>query len=436
MKDLYTFDLTPSSALETYHQVRDAYSRIFAELKLPIEVAQASSGSMGGNLSHEYHLPSSAGEDELMTCSNCSYIANTEVAALPSQKAQGGEQEQFQPEHIKIWRGVSHDRRTLINVWYPSSVTTGGDKTDTYGPGDINTAVIKALVPELDEKARHSDDRWDQILQQANEARQAATTEGDASSAQPTKPRLVNLVDKRIPPKIWKSLERWRNTVVWPTQGKNKAALDLMDVSEVSHGEGGTPLDLIKTEIRGQPCPSCGSGVLDTHRAIELGHTFHLGTRYSEPFAVSLPGDGGGRVPLQMGCYGIGVSRILSAVAAHLAADGDKCLRWPRAIAPFEVLVVPAHQLDAGAVEVYDFLARDAAAGAAPLDLLLDDRPKTVPYKLHDADIVGYPVTVVVGRAWRDGLRACEVQCRRLGVKEEVPLEELPTYIRNLLDQL
>jgi prolyl-tRNA synthetase len=143
------------------------------------------------------------------------------------------------------------------------------------------------------------------------------------------------------------------------------------------------------------------------------------------------------RVPFQMGCHGIGVSRIIGAVADTLA--DDKGLNWPRVMAPFEVIVIAISGLENAATDVYDTLSKDehyaGYIGMQSPDLVLDDRGLSFPWKMRDADLVGYPVIVVVGRKWKSD-RLCEVQCRRLGIRHEVSVVDLPTFVMSLLEKL
>src|SRR5690242_774645 len=113
MKDLYTFDITLAAALESYAQVQQAYRNLFAELKLPILVAKASSGDMVGDLSHEYHLPTSLGEDIVLSCTSCGYVANEEVADIAYQGLEGS------PGKHRCWVRITEDRKTLVYIWYP-----------------------------------------------------------------------------------------------------------------------------------------------------------------------------------------------------------------------------------------------------------------------------------------------------------------------------
>ncbi|GKT48402.1 putative proline-specific permease put4 [Colletotrichum spaethianum] len=329
MKDLYTFDVSTEAALKTYEKVQSAYAGVFNALKLPVLVARASSGDMGGDLSHEYHLPTAIGEDTVVTCNTCDYAVNAEIAETRLVKKERGLDTKTATESpmarpVKVWRGISRDRSTLC------------------------TTVIK---------------------------------NGNG--------QLLNLLAARV-------------------------------------GDG---------------CPSCDGGVLQVQKALEVGHTFHLGTRYSEPLGavVSIPGDRAqsgaseSTTLMQMGCHGIGVSRLIGAVVEHLA--DSKGLQWPRAIAPYEVVVIPTTDLAEEAVGVYDEITT-ASNGFGAVDAVLDDRTVSLTWKLKDADLVGYPVLVVLGKVWKKDKGTCEVQCRRLGINEMVPLTNIRRRVSELLEQL
>ncbi|RDA86008.1 hypothetical protein CP532_4858 [Ophiocordyceps camponoti-leonardi (nom. inval.)] len=308
MKDLYTFDFSRQSAVETYHEVSKAYRAFFDDLKLHVQISEASSGHMGGDFSHEFLLVTDAGEDTVAICDQCSRCAN----------------------------------------------------------GDI----VKQL--SLSSNKEREDDG------EAYEQRR----------------------DEKQEPK------------------------DEEDKDHVS-GE--------KVSVDGSSrtlCPSCSKGSLKLRRALELGHMFFLGTRYSEPLdlRVRTPDGSQDPVPVQMGCYGIGVSRLVGAVAEHMS--DKRGLVWPRAIAPFEVVVVPSSPVTPEAVEFYDKLVDHGN-----MDVVLDDRSETFGWKMQDADLIGYPITVVLGRAWRDGA-TCEVQCRNLGIKEAVAVNDIGGYLEKLLSQL
>ena len=168
---------------------------------------------------------------------------------------------------------------------------------------------------------------------------------------------------------------------------------------------------------------------------MELGHAFFLGTRYSEPLgAVTTTPPAGKPSAMQMGCYGIGISRVMGAVAEHLA--DQRGLNWPLAIAPYSCVVIPgkdAHNSDV--MEVYRQINAVTGPEMAALDVVLDDRQRPLPWKLTDADLIGFPVIVLLGREWSSSRRV-EVQCRRLGIKQAVDMADLPGVIRQLHGQL
>ncbi|KAM0259543.1 hypothetical protein ACHAQJ_003269 [Trichoderma viride] len=402
MKDLYTFDLTVESAVETYHDVAAAYRAFFSDLKLPILVAEASSGDMGGEHSHEYHLSHAIGEDTVAACNSCGYTANDEVAAARSSRQLDGT---ISSSNFGLWRGITKDRKTLINVWYPS---TG----DSSSEDCWNIHAVKSVISELDTSVNDAVSFWSEALQQAG--------------GQSGELRLLNVIDSRLSA----AFEALQNELpLFPA--------DLADShipqSSITQTPAGMDLNLLRI-MDGDGCPRCDTGKLEIHRALELGHTFLLGTRYSEPLeaSVALPQNPGVQVPAQMGCFGIGVSRILGAVAEQLT--DDKGLNWPRAIAPFEVVIIPTSGVNQQTLEFYDTLAKHEGSGTG-LDVVLDDRKEAFGWKMQDADMTGYPVMIVLGKAWREK-GVCEVQCRRLSLKENVAAEDVPQYVRSLLERL
>ncbi|KAJ3560838.1 hypothetical protein NPX13_g9169 [Xylaria arbuscula] len=424
MKDLYTFDYSLQSALKTYDEARAAYNLLFDELKLPYLVAEASSGDIGGDLSHEYHLPSQIGEDNVISCTDCEYVANEELATarltLPAEQAS----HDGSRTAAQVWRGISKDRKTLINVWYPASFTDA----------DINTHALKSIIPELDSSLEDALPLWESVLSPSN------------SLSNDRQLRLLNIADYRLGQNFTNGLKEDADEYA-KLPRSTPVELSHLDEQYITSSASGQPLNTIRISD-GDHCPRCSSGTLKIQKAIELGHTFHLGTKYSDaldarvrvPSAVFEDSESGSPksdrttiVPMQMGCHGIGVSRIIGAVADHLA-DG-RGLNWPRAIAPFEVVVIPGRRdMDEDVMTVTCSLL-ESSDTAPPIDLALDDRTESFPWKLKDADLVGYPVIVVLGRKWTSD-RLCEVQCRRLGSTEFIPLNQLQQHVNGLLAQL
>ncbi|KAI9752570.1 MAG: hypothetical protein M4579_005568 [Chaenotheca gracillima] len=470
MKDLYTFDHSESSAIETYEAVRDTYAKFFDEFKIPYLVAEADSGSMGGNLSHEYHFPSSKGEDNVISCDRCSYVANEELAesgrseglspSLPtterplriiddvetgvekSSASRGGRMKADDlTREISVWTGITEDRMSLVNVFYPSFTASGEQNRDL---NQVNTFAVKRVVPNLDAGIEAPIVKWKERFQPLTES--TGETEKSYSS-------VINVFDYRLPQNI--SASTFSNHADVPVAQRLPTYFSKqIPTTSITHNPANdTPLDLIKIR-HGDSCPKCSDGRLRTQKAVELGHTFHLGTRYSEPLDAKVvvapdplqkSSSKEERVSLQMGCHGIGISRIIGAVAEMLA--DEKGLNWPRTMAPFEVVVISRKTTDDAGV-VYDALMDDirtdgtedlprtGRTDSKAIDVVLDDRAKEFVWKLSDADLIGYPVIVVLGRAWTTA-KKCEVQCRRLnGLKTEVPLDQLRGFVLSLLEQL
>ncbi|KAF4451035.1 Prolyl-tRNA synthetase [Fusarium austroafricanum] len=363
MKDLYTFDLTVMEAVETYRQISGAYRAFFDELKLPYLVAEASSGDMGGDLSHEYHLPSAVGEDTVIHCNSCGYTANDEVAAARSPSRINNGTVNVSASQFRVWRGISKDRKILINAWYPQS-------SEALAESDLSFHAVKSAVTELDTTIEDPLPLWGEALK--NGASQ-----------------IVNVIDRRLA----SAFEGVRDQLPLLPKNLQSYQVEHSTIDSVTAGEG---LNLVRI-TDGDSCPRCEEGALRIHRALECGHTFQLGTRYSVPLnaCVTLPRSGlpaaaaeeglvpGSRVPVQMGCHGVGVSRILGAVAEILS--DKQGLNWPRAIAPFEVAVIPAPDLVKESLRVYDSLATSKGLRSS-IDVVLDDRKRSLVWKMKDAD--------------------------------------------------
>ena len=481
MKDLYTFDTTKEEALETYATVQHAYAAFFAEFNIANFMTDASSGEMGGDLSHEVHMPSEKGEDRIVMCDSCKWAANEEVAqrgltiaqkwsqvshevnasvtsdtSAPSQKHPRNEEESpVEPDGMKgppvptyrSWTGLTSDRRTLVQAFYPPYVTQAnpGGK-DTSWEAHVDPHVLQSLLDDLDLGIVNPMQLWKESV---------AKYRGDPQNS----PRILWIFDHRLPQDLIDNLRGTYPTVLQDSDPSFEFPATLPFGSVTHDPRTNEPLDIIKVKIEnGDKCPKCERGSLQVLKSVEIGHTFYLGTRYSRPleatvasdptFAALFPStppafiensaerlsDPPGRTTLQMGCHGIGVSRLIAALA-DAKADA-KGLNWPRVVAPFEVIVIPSEGLEQVGEHVYDMLVDAAGKDKAhQLDTILDDREKELAWKFNDADLIGYPVIVVLGRAWKK-VGKCEVQCRQLGVKEEVELWDLRRFVGGLLERV
>lgn len=421
MKDLYTFDIDEASALRSYEDVQAAYKALFDELRVPYLVAEADSGSMGGSLSHEYLYPSESGEDTIVRCGNgeCGYTANVE-AALPQMPEVGT----IQPvrEEVGVHQAVSKDRKTLINTFYlKATPTTTGEMVKN----EVNLSRIKDLVPELDTTTTDALALFEKHFTPLDVEREVSTEVEHDPKNPPVFSRVINIFDAAIPSHLTEA--SFSNHAEILPQAMMDKHIPTTSISR--HPKNGEPLRLLHLR-ENDACPRCQTGKMSSETAVEVAHTFHLGTRYTEPMGVRIPNADNQKVTIQEGCHGIGVSRLVAAIAESMRDEAG--LDWPRVVAPWEVAVLchPEQTKVEEAEELYKVLREKGG-----VDAVLDDRGHKLMWKMKDAVLVGYPVFLVLGRSW-ERERKVEVQCKRLGVKEEVEVERVLEVVQGLLAKL
>ncbi len=415
MKDAYSFDLDDEGLRAAYGRHRAAYQRIFDRLGLDYTVVHAMSGAMGGSASEEFLATTAVGEDTYVGCTDCHYAANTEAVTTPAPAA-GDPQAQPAPEvhdtpetpTIASLVALANDRRLAGRDDWSAADTLKNVVLTVRRPG--------AEAPELLVVGLPGDREVD--LKRLAAALAPATV--DVFDAWDEHPELVRgylgpqilgklgvryLVDPRVVP-----------GTAWLT-GANEPG---RHATNVVCGRDFTPDGTVEAaEVRpGDPCPACATGRLTMRRGIEIGHIFQLGRRYTDAFAVDVLGPQGKPVRPTMGCYGIGVSRAVAAIAEQ--HHDDRGLVWPTSVAPCDVHLVAAGkgpQLDAA----LDLGARLAEAG---LRVLVDDRTAvSAGVKFTDAELIGIPRTVVVGRRLADGY--VEVRDRATGERTELPVADV-----------
>ncbi|MET8256093.1 proline--tRNA ligase [Micromonospora sp. NPDC005205] len=423
MKDAYSFDLDEAGLREAYGRHRAAYQRIFDRLGLDYTVVRAMSGAMGGSASEEFLAATSVGEDTFVGCTSCDFAANTEAVAtrVPSAgdpSAQPAVEVHDTPETPTIaslvelanarrlggrdgWTAADTLKNVVLSVREP-----GADRAELLVvglPGDrevdlkrVAAALHPAQVAVFEEWAEHPE-----------------LVRGYLGPQLLDKLGIRYLVDPRVV-----------TGSAWLT-GANEPGRHATDVV---CGRDFTPDGTIEgADVRaGDPCPACEAGELTIRRGIEIGHIFQLGRRFTDAFAVDVLGPAGKPVRPTMGCYGIGVSRAVAAVAEQ--HHDDRGLVWPAAIAPCDVHLVVAGkgpQLDA-ALELGGRLA------AAGLRVLVDDRTHvSAGVKFTDAELIGIPRAVVVGRRLAEGY--VELRERAGGERIELPLAGL---VDRLVDEV
>jgi prolyl-tRNA synthetase len=414
MKDSYSFDLTDEGLGRSYRAHRDAYEKIFTRMGLSYKIVFAVSGAMGGSASEEFLAPAAAGEDSFVQCTNCDYAANTEavVIAAPPQGSPAdhpAEQVLDTPDTPTIDTLVTRlNELGLRDEPYTGADTLKNVVLKTHMPGTDEFELLVVGVPgdrEVDLK-RINGQLEPVVAEQAGPA--------DLASA-------PNLVKGYIGPQ---RLAEWKVRYVvdplvvegsaWVTganaEGKHAAF--------VVRGRDFTPDgELGAVEIRdGDGCAKCGSP-LEIARGIEMGHVFALGCKYAETFGLQALDQNGKPVTVTMGSYGVGVTRAVAAIAEQTYDDKGLC--WPRAVAPADVHVVATGKNDA----VFDAAEPLAAElEARGLRVMYDDRRGVSPgVKFKDAELLGVPTIVIVGRGLEQGV--VEVRDRRSDERAEVPVE-------------
>jgi prolyl-tRNA synthetase family II len=409
MKDSYSFDVDEAGLDVSFEAHRGAYQRIFARLGIPAIAVEASSGNMGGSDSVEFMCPSDAGEDLVAHCPTCGYAANLEKAtsALPPVEDGAGP---AVPERLAT-----------------PGVRTINDLATQYGkPADRQ---IKTLVYMIDGQPTLVLLRGDHPLAEqklldgtgATDVRPAHPDEiREALGASPGSLGAVGVTELPVIADL--ALQGRRDM----TTGANTDDVHLTGVDVVRDIAVGRWVDL--REVRaGEPCPQCGTP-LELIRAIEVGHIFKLGRKYTDTFGVSVLGPDGSSITPFMGCYGIGVERAMAAVAE--VHHDDVGLAWPVTVAPAEVDVVLLTPKDATARAAAETLY--AELQAVGVDTFIDDRDERPGVKYRDAELTGIPCRVSVGsRDLAEGV--VEFAIRPTGEKERVPVAEAVRHVQQYL---
>jgi len=383
MKDAYSFDADLAQLNGSYDAMFEAYCRTFDRCGLPYVVVEAESGPIGGDSSHEFMVPCSTGEDKVIQCPKCGYAANQERAEVGGKIQPPARAAADAPPYQAV---PTPDKRTIREVCEFLKVE--------------EASSAKLLVYLADGKPVAALLRGDHELNEAKLRRViGATALVPADAATVEKAAGVPLgflgpVGVKIPLVIDRAITAMATLVV----GGNE-----VDV----HFKGVVPgrdfplerVEDVRNAEAGDHCPRCGA-TLEINAGLEIGHVFKLGTKYSKSMGATYLDEKGNEVHIIMGCYGIGINRI---VAAAVEAGHDKNgIVWPLALAPYHVVVVPLQVQNAAVLE--QALALEKSLTAAGLEVLTDDRDQRPGVKFKDADLIGIPLRVVIGeRGLKDG---------------------------------
>ena len=410
MKDAYSFDRDLKGLNESYQKMYDAYCRIFDRCGLDYVVVEAASGAMGGGVSHEFMVPSEVGNDQYVQCTGCDYAANTEKAEVPEPE------ERPEPGDAELKEVDTPGRTTIEEVSEFLDVTPDRMiKTLIY---DADGQAVAALVRgdhEINE-TKLADAVGAEALELASDETIRQVTGAPTGFAGPVGLEGVKIVSDY-------AVSRVQDGVT----GANKEDAHLVGVNPGRDYKADLEAD-IRMVTEDDVCPRCG-GEMHIYDGIEVGHVFKLGTKYSKAMNARFLDEEGNENNYVMGCYGIGVNRILAA-AVECSADENGMI-WNGEIAPCQVAILPLNVTDEdisqAAEDCYETL-KDAG-----LDVLLDDRDERPGFKFNDADLVGFPVRIIIGRGYKKSGKF-EVQTRRDGESTDVAGEDLVEVVRRALE--
>src|SRR5690349_18033529 len=410
MKDAYTFDVDRAGLDKSFIDQREAYKKIFNRCGIEFLIVEASSGSMGGSESNEFIAPSEAGQDLVVRCRNCGYAANLEKAvsrlAPVADEAGPGAPEEFPTPGVRTiddlttFPGGAESSRQIKSLVFIATIDGESRPVLVLLRGDhqLHETKLTDSLRATAVRPAHPEEIRDLL------GASAGSLGGVGAKNRSRELRI--LADS--------SLKNRRNM----TTGANKDDHHLRGVDIARD----IPVDEwfeLRTVEAGEGCPRCESGTLDVFKGMEIGHIFKLGTKYSDSMGATVLNQDGKQTPIVMGSYGIGVERIMAA-AIEQQHDDDGII-WPRSLAPFDVVITITNmkqdELRAAGEKLYEELQQ------AGLEVLLDDRDERAGVKFKDADLIGVPYRLTIGKKIAEDV--VELFDRRAKKSEDVKIGEV-----------
>ena len=409
MKDLYSFDADEAGLDVSYNKMLTAYKNIYDRCGLPTIIVEADSGAIGGKDSHEFMVIAESGEDEIIYCDGCSYAANAEKAGCTKEGAAGGEplpvEEIATPgktsiEEVADFLGVPQSQ-TLKAVFY-------------IADGELVFVVIRGDIGVNETKLKN--------LLKCSELRMAAEAEVIAAGIVAGSASPVGLNGFKVIADD--SITGGANFVA----GANKADYHLKNVNYPRDFKADFIADIALARA-GDKCVKCG-GELKSTRGIEVGHVFKLGTFLSQKLGATYTDADGSAHSIVMGCYGIGLGRLMAAAIEQ--NHDDKGITWPLPIAPYHIYLCPLKQESAGVKEAAERLYAELKKQG--LEVLFDDRNESPGVKFNDADLLGIPIRVTISpRTLKEN--SVELKWRQEKESRLVPLEEAVKRLKELIGE-
>ena len=402
MKDAYSFHTDVDDCKREYDNMVSTYRRIFDRCGLKYRPVEADTGAIGGSLSHEFQVLAESGEDAIVSCNSCDYAANLEKAAVKA----------YQPAA----RDLTAEAPGFEKVFTPGkkSVAEVAGFLKLAPEKFIKTMVYQVNGDELVAALVRGDHEINEVKLQtalgcreitlANEAAVVAATGVAPGYLGPIGLKLRTIADL--------SVQSMRGAVT----GANEANAHYIEVDQ-ERDFTPTAFADIRLVLAGDHCPRCDQGRLEAHRGIEVGQVFYLGRKYSELMGATYLDAEGRERPIEMGCYGIGISRLVAAAVEQ--NHDDNGIIWPSSIAPFQVLLLPINYNDQATREAADLLYGELRQRG--LEVLLDDRDERPGVKFKDGDLIGIPLRITIGAK---GLQkgSLELRWRREGKSIDIPV--------------
>lgn len=416
MQDAYSFDMDEDGLHQNYKVMYDAYDRIFTRCGLNFKPVEADSGQIGGNHTHEFMALAAAGEAEVVSCSKCEYAADIEKALpgtldMPNEEAKDVELIETPNcatiEDLAKFLAIPVEK-TLKAVAF----TIDNEKVVlcmVRGDHEVNDIAVQNLIG-------------------GNAIEPATEDQLKAHGLQPGYMSPMN-ADKPDNETFFVVVDPTAMNVCNGVTGANQHGYHYKNVNP-KRDFGDVTVATIRLMTNTDVCPHCGAPI-DIVRGIEVGQVFELGTKYSEALHATFLDKNGKAKPFVMGCYGIGVTRTVAAAIEQY--HDDKGIMWPVAIAPFEVDVVPVSTKDEAQVQIANTLYQQLQQ--SHVDVLLDDRNERAGVKFNDADLIGYPVRVTVGKK-SAAEQTVEIKVRRTGEEEVVAISKAAERVQAILADL
>ncbi|MCX6452859.1 MAG: proline--tRNA ligase [Actinobacteria bacterium] len=417
MKDSYSFDIDDAGLAHSYQRHRDAYISTFDRLNLKYSIVSAVSGAMGGSASEEFLAPCDTGEDTYVLCESCGFAANVEAIVTPMAELPTANVPPLEildtpntptiESLVEVLNNEYGGGFTAADTLKNILLMADGEAISVLVPGDreVDLKRLGASLPGIEDL---------RLFEEGDFATRKELVKGYVGPQDAARLGLRLYADPRVAPNsVWVTGANERNRHArYVVNGRDFQVDQYIEAAEVRAGD---------------TCPKCATPVI-IDRAIEIGHIFQLGRKYAEALDLTVLDAEGKQRVLTMGSYGIGVSRAVAAVAEQSHDEMGLC--WPREIAPADIHIVATGKDDVPFAKAEEIAEALESIGAR---IMLDDRRDASPgVKFKDAELIGIPTIVVVGKGLADG--TIEVRDRKSGERSDIPVDEVVGYLAALLD--